>query len=713
MLALTTTALPAWPADWLPVRETALTIAPGSPLDFSGFLPNRPIDANSRLVVGKEGRLAKASSPDKPAPMYCASLAWSPAAGGFPNHADADVYAEQLAMHGYNIARFHFLDASLMEGRARDFDFDPDVLDRVQYLMAALKRNGIYWMVDGLSSWRGAYGGPGDRWDPSEGLKLALYFDDKALAHWKKLQEAVLTRVNPYTGIAPIRDDALAAVIMVNENGIEFDSILNEKPNRPNYSDVLRRPFNTWLRQRYGSTQKLRGAWPDLTANERLENASVRLPDNRYDDSARHRDLQAFFAETEKKSAEKMTKIIRDLGYRGIVSTYNNWATVQTGLSRQGLQAVSMNTYQDWVSGYDPGSKIGNVSSIGDTGKYMRYAAAARWLGRPMIITEYDHLYWSQYRYEAGLMMPAYAALQGWDVLCRHGHGPIVLRYGEPFPHKRAMLPYAIALDPIARAGETLSSLLFRRGDVKTSPATIPFTVRGEADLNEDMQQQEPDALTALALVSRIGLKQAAGQTDPLTINQPRDDADAAKLLAALKAAGKLPATNRTDPATGLFQSDTGELLLDRKRLQLTLSTPRTEAVAFDRLDAPVDLGAVRIDKADPGALFAISAIDGAKSLTESKRMLLIFATDARSTNMRFRDKEQKVIEDFGSLPVLIRKAGLSLAFKDRSARWRVSPVGLDGVVHAPLQNGNGPLRFDLSNDTPSGPTTFFLLETD
>lgn len=712
MLALAISAPAAWPADWLPVREISLTIQPGSPLDFSGLLPNDPIDESGRLVAGADGHMARTGSPDKAARMLCASLGWSPASGGFPDHADADVYAKQLAMRGYNIARFHFVDGSLMFGRQKDFDFDPDILDRIHYLMAALKKNGIYWMVDGLTSWRGGYGGYDDRWSPSEGLKLEVNYQDKAFEHWKRLVTDFFTRVNPYTGIAPIRDDALGMVILVNENSMEFETVVHDKEGRP-YPDSLRRPFNAWLRERYGSTQALRAAWPDLRANERLENASVRLPVERYADSPRLRDLQAFFVETERAAVRRMTKVLRDLGYRGLISDYNNWPTVQTGLTRESLEAVTMNTYQDGVLSYDPGSRIGNESSIADAGAYMRVAAATRWLGKPFGLTEYDHLFWNRYRYEAGLMMPAYAALQGWDMLCRHGHGPIALQYGEPFPHKRSMLPYAIALDPVARAGETLAALLFRRGDVEASANTVPFMVRGEEDLTDDMQAAEPDALTVLSLVSRIGLKQSGGLREPLAVNQPRDETDTAKLLASLKEAGLLPENNRTDPARGIFQSDTGELLLDKENRRLTLSTPHTEAAAFATLESPVDLGTVRIEKAETGALFAVSALDGAASLAMSRRMLLIFATDAHNTNMRFRDRDEKVIEDFGTLPVLIRKGGLSVEFKNRTGHWRLSPVGLDGVVHPPLRSGNGPLRFDLSNDTPSGPTTFFLLETD
>lgn len=145
--------------QWVPVRDVSLEVQPGSPLDFSAFLPNGVIDADHRLVAAEGGRLAYAASPEKPLRMLCASLAWSPASGGFPDHATAERYARQLALHGYNIARLHFADASLMFGRQKDFDFDPETLDRIHYLLAALKRNGIYWIFDGLSSPRGAYGG--------------------------------------------------------------------------------------------------------------------------------------------------------------------------------------------------------------------------------------------------------------------------------------------------------------------------------------------------------------------------------------------------------------------------------------------------------------------------------------------------------------------------------------------------------------------------
>lgn len=702
--------------EWLPVREVSLEIRPGSPLDFSGFLPNRPIGqkgaaASQRITVRPDGRLAFADAPGEPARLFCASLAWSPASGGFPDHAGADRYARQLALHGYNIARLTFIDASLMIGRQKDFDFDPETLDRIHYLLAALKRNGIHWIIDGMTSWHGAYGGRDERWDPAGNLKLALYLDDAAFAHWKALVEKFLARVNPYTGTAPIHDEALALVILVNENSAEFESVVHDRRGKPPYDPMFAAPFNRWLAQRYASSAELAKAWGGLGWSEKLEDGSIRLPPDRYADSPRLRDLQAFFVELETASVAKMSAALRALGYKGIISTYNNWPTVQTALSRRGLEAVTMNTYHDWASGYAPGSKLTQQSSLGDAANSVRMAAATRWLGKPFIVSEYDHLFWNRYRYEGGLVFPAYAALQGWDALCRHAHGPIALAYGEPYPHKRAMLPYAIALDPIARAGETLSALLFRRGDVATSRLTIPFAVRGEADLGPDMQAREPERLTELALLGRIGLQDADSIGERIAVRQPRDANRPDAIVEKLKADGLLPTGNLTQLSAGLFQSDTGEILLNRRDRQMRLTTPATEALAFSAASLPATLKTLTVEGADGDALVALASLDAPASLANGSRFLLIYATDARNTGMIFRDREQRVIEDFGRLPVLIRKGHVDLRIGRSARQWRLSPVGLDGTVKPAAASGTGPVAFRLGNDLPTGPTTYFLLE--
>ncbi|MET0257139.1 MAG: glycoside hydrolase [Methylobacterium sp.] len=693
--------------DWIPVREVGLEVAAGSPLDVSAILPNRPIDGDHRIVTGAAGRLVYADRPDDPARLMCASLAWSPASGGFPDHADADRYALQLKRHGYDIARFHFVDAALMSGRARDFDFDPETADRIHYLMAALKRNGISWIADGLSSWRGAEGGHDDRWEPTTDLKLAILTDEAAFAHWRRLVERTLAAVNPYTGLAPLGDPALVLVVPVNEGGIEFDSILRERKGTPHYSERLRPGFNAWLNARYGTAEALARAWGSVPSGGRLADGTLAIPQNRYEASVRMRDFQAYLVGVETRGAARMASVLRELGYRGAIAPFNNWPTLQTALSRAGQDAVALNTYQDWVGGYAPGSAIGQLSGLADGAAYMRAIAAGRWLGRPFVVTEYDHLFWSRARYEAGLVVPAYAALQGWDAICRHAHGPIVLAYGEPFPHKRGMLPYAIALDPVARAGETLAALLFRRGDVATARNVVPFAVRGEADLTPSAQARESDVVTRLALVSAIGL--GGSGAEAVAIGQPRAEPAAREALAGLHRLGRLAPGQGVDAAGTTYTSDTGEIRLDTRLQRMTVRTARTEAIAFKDLAGTVTLGALTVGRGEGAALFSVSALDD-RPVATSRRLLAVFATDARNTDMRFRDAAERVIEDFGHLPVLIRRGALDLALPG-TGPWRVSPVGLDGTVRAPVAAGDGAVALRLSNDAPGGPTTYFLIE--
>lgn len=692
--------------DWPAVRETGLEIAPGSPLDLSTVLPNGDIGAERHLMIS-QGRFAFSSDPQTPVPLLCASLAWSPASGGFPDHDQADRYATQLARHGYNIARFHFVEAALMFERSADFDYDPETLDRFHYLLAALKREGISWIMDGLTSARGGLGEYDDRWDGVGRLKEDALLSPEGLRHWQRLQDDILGTPNPYTGLAPIADPALALIVLVNEGGLEFDGIVGEGQGEPSYSEAVRQGFNAFLLNQYGSSAALSAAWGGLGWGESLEAGTIRLPTNRWRPDPRFADLGAYFVAVERAGTAAMSASLRAMGYKGAISNFNNWPTFQAGLSRAPLEAITMNTYFDWVSGYAPGTTIEQESSIGRELDYLRMAGAARYLGRPFIVTEYDHLFWNRFRYEVGLAAPAYAALQGWDGLCRHGHGPIVLRYGEEVAHKRQMLPYAIALDPVARAGETLSALLFRRGDVAPASAEIALPLDAAA-LGPDINAREAEPVTALSIFGAIGIGEDAGPGG-VTLPQARVEMGFSDLLDPLMRAGLVSDTQRSLAAEGIYRSGTGEITIVPARELMLVETSQTVGATFTGFSDPLELGPLRLSDPTGPALIALSALDSAP-LEHSKRILVIFATDAHNTGMGFADAGQRTIDDFGTLPVRIRPAGISLDLAG-TGPWTIAPVGLDGVVHPVLGRGEGRLEWRLDNVPPSGPTTYFVIE--
>src|SRR5262245_57256210 len=71
--------------EWVEVRDVSLEIAEGSALDFSDLSPQETAGDRGRVVVGPSGQFAFASEPGRPQRFLCASLAWSPASGSFPD----------------------------------------------------------------------------------------------------------------------------------------------------------------------------------------------------------------------------------------------------------------------------------------------------------------------------------------------------------------------------------------------------------------------------------------------------------------------------------------------------------------------------------------------------------------------------------------------------------------------------------------------------
>lgn len=372
------------------------------------------------------------------------------------------------------------------------------------------------------------------------------------------------------------------------------------------------------------------------------------------------------------------------------------------------------NTYHDWIGTLSPGTEIKHTSSIADAASYVSEIAVGRWLGRPFLVTEYEHLFWNRYRYEAGLVFPAYAALQGWDGICRHGQGPLTLAFDEAAPFRQRIVPYTFAVDPVARAGETLASLLFRRGDIETADFNLPFMMQGEASLGESLEFRESARLKPLALVGGIGLatKELAwpqGLQKKVAVDYRNVSLD--NVLQRLKTAGLLADDNATNPSQGLFESATGQIRLDRNKLRMQVVTPKTEAIAFAELKDRLTLRELSLGNAEERGLFAVSAIDE-KPLKDSEKLLIIFASDARNTDMRFRDKAEKIIEDWGRLPVTLLRNRVDVTLAGNTVSWTLSPVGLDGKIHDKIAVGSGPIAFRLDNGAgKAGPTTFFLLE--
>lgn len=740
---------------WVPIKDVSMEIEPGSILDFSSLLP-LVSPTQERLTLNEQGQWIKPSQPNQPLRFLIGSLGFGVNLGGMPDHAMIDRYVKQYRLRGYQMVRLDFLESILMEGRQQDFDYNPEQLDRFYYLVYALKQNGMYLILNGLSNGNGGYGNIHERWISKKHLHAGIYFDTKKQDHWKKLIQNMYGQVNPYTKQTILQDPVLAGVILVNEGNLVF-------LNRQGVDSTLKPYFSNWINQKYGGQAQLKQAWgPELNADESISNGNIAFPKPDAWTSKRMTDTQAFFYETEKKTVAWMTSYMRTLGYQGLVTSYNLWHAPAAHASRGQLPWVDMHNYFAHPEYLSNGKMRVNQDSMLATGaNYIRELAIARHWGKPFTVTEHGQVFWNPYRRENSLALPAYAALQGWSGICQHS-GAVDLSYAPTLGRKQIIHPFAVGTDPIARVTETLSALLFLRGDV--SPAKHTINIR--FDPKDAFEQSAhlgsmPAAVTKLSLITRIGLDWQEGVTTPESSKQDAQmmlngsaiqvhkptlvndsvsttsiagkldswmeqyasnlvyparkipqlaDARFSAYIETLKQNSWLTPHNLTEPDKQIYQSDTNELLLEALKKKMTVITPNTEAVVFAQPE-PQTLNQLSVLSAQQGALVAVSAMDK-QPLANSKRMLLVLATDARNSEMQFTDSTASTLRDLGKPPVLLQANKVKVALKTPHANaLKLYALNLQGQrMHAiNLKQTANSITFELDiQQLKHGPTTYF-----
>lgn len=718
---------------WQSVRDESLVIKEGNPLDFSKWVLPGPAGKYGRVIASK-GKLRFEDASVTPN-FTCASLAWSRSTGGFPNHNDADAYAIQLKRHGYNLVRFHFVETLLMSGRDHDFDFDPQQLDNWLYFLYALKREGIYWVMDGMTSPNGAFGGiyP-HRYIKKYDLKTDIYLDAKAQEHWRELISRVFTIKNPYTKVRIIDDPALIGVVLVNEGGINYLANSSSNTSRK-WPTVWQIPFNVWLQEKYKNTADLKKAWrTELNSGELLLQQNILLPKTLREHSLRMADFQQFIAHLEISTYVWMSDYIRSLGFKGLLTQYDNMALLGADVSRATLPWIDMHSYHDAEgAAFLPGAKLKQTSAISDMGSYLRDLAASRQKDKPFSVTEYGQPFWNRYRFEAGPMAAAMASLQDWDFICVHAHGVIDLSLKQDVPFKRAIQPYAIGIDPTARASETLATLMRLRGDIRPAPHEVNLDFTGASLYDGSGINEASDDLTALSWLTKVNKKvtpaddllqsNQAIRIEPLKISSFFGVFNKIKFIQweqlnkniqKLQNLKIISNKNNTDLLQGVLHSETGEVTLDKKRLLFKINTNKTEAVSSALTNWHENINILSVKNMDVEGLVAISSLDN-HGLNQSKRILIIRATDSQNTGMKFADKNRQELVVLGKMPPQIKMGKAELFLKlDVNKNYSLHSLHLNGDYNKPLnfvKNKNG-LTIVLNDFySKSDPTTFYVLE--
>ncbi len=725
--------------DWRAVDMSRTEVAAGTPLDMSRLVET-PAGKYGRVVIGREGHLAFEKRPDLRIRFFGCSISPESLLGRTcKSKEDIRRWCDCVRRQGYNLVRPHFLDHYLTGASATDLAFDPEAVDRFDFLVACLKENGIYLYIDAMTSWRGYNAGPG--WSATAkqaDYKSRIFYEPAVRDHWRRGVKALLTHTNPYTQTRLADDPAVAVLLYFNEQNVNFYSGMP-----PGFTE----PWRAWLRAKYTTDDALRRAWADGSGRPLLPEgaslANVALFDKQtlWMDDPRNRDAGLFVRDSHAELYDWFTAQTRQIGYAGLVTHYDwlNHLGVQALRSR--VPVISMHGYHAHPSAFvTQGSTVSQESAVATAGRFLNGMLTTRYNGRPLLLTEYGHVFWNRYRYEEGLMVGAYAALQDTDGLMVHANPVILGRDASPIK------PFSAGHDPVARASQVVTGYAWFRRDVAASTNLVEVTLRS-ADIFDAASHAR--ALSAdqakLTLLTGIGLAcpDKPGPVPALPLSRKPDVLlpvfgtseiraaaqfsevvegaspanDLAGAVTALRQAGLLATANRTSPTNGLFESDTGQTLLDAPHKRLQVIAPHLAGVCLDpaALSSPCKLGPLTVEATSVPASVTAIALDG-RPLAASRRILLVYATDALNEGMRFTSTDRTTLDALGTTRVLLRTGVLKLVLATPHARaLKLWSLGLDGRRTEQLQATPTDAALSLTLDTRrlTTATPFFELSAD
>ena len=706
--------------DWKAVDLTKLQVKSGTALDLSALAgARRPAGTFGRLIANPNGRLAYEQAPATPVRLFGFN-AWGAYGVATWSNDQIKAFAEATARQGYNVMRIQAVDSILSmnrdgyygleaELRERTISFNPAALDKLDYLLACLKENGVYFNLD-LMSWGTGYTRL-HGWLPlgAAGFKTQLLIHPAFRGHWEAAVRQLMNHRNPYTGLCLKDEPALACVEPYNEQEIFLFEKDTMKALTPAYRQYLKDKYRTEaaLRQAWGQGDAAFDRVPDIT-EELLRQGDAMAAD-----------AGAFLIKTMSDVTDWYVATLRNCGYPGLIT---QWDMIMRTLElpvRAKMPAIAQHSYFAHP-GWSPTKNLvvkskTNIGALKDNdisvsqgsslnSSYMRAAAVVRFLDRPFMMTEYSHSAFNRYRHERGLYFGAYAALQGWDAL--HCHGlPIMIPEQEGRPFCYVENPQ----DPISRASEVVTALAWLRGDVREAPHTVQLNLSDKALFPKYFLSAIGDDYAKLAMLSRIGI--VYPEITPLApVGQARADLEFTPeefsrlgvtawyvsassndgkifpaLLQRLREKRLLPRANQTDFARRIFQSETGEITLNGKEETMTVVTPRLEG-AILKQDRPVKLGCLEIVSCTRPASVVVASLDRGQPLADAKRLLLVLATNALNTGMTFENAAMFLMVDVGKTPVLMETARLALTLNStQCGQPTVYALNLDGTRAEPV----------------------------
>ena len=413
----------------------------------------------------------------------------------FPEHDVADRLAARFARLGINCVRLHFMDTwykNFMDRRRQcilDDDsktqrkLSPAQLDKLDYLIAAFKKRGIYVNMN-LHVGRTLDARDGVPAGSPWANKTVGQFYPRCVELQKEYVRDLLTHVNKYTGNAYTDEPAVAMIEISNEDRglVVTRRHMGIKKLAKPFQDELERQWNEWLKKKYCGPlgeRALPGKVRPSYANGKapLLNKFPKAP------AKFRKDFDDFLWDNELAYWKGMRDYIREtLKAKSPVSgtqagSHYSPREIQAQLdyvdahayfhhpSGKGRGWIVKNSTNEWVAGGE--SLVHGLSTL--TNLETKSHAPAK----PFTVSEYSHPYPSPFTGEGQPLACAYGRTMGWDGVFQYSYN----HFPEAFEPEG--LPWCI-FDAIATPSVWVHS-----------PACAAMMVRGDLRADRDRKLGE------------------------------------------------------------------------------------------------------------------------------------------------------------------------------------------------------------------------------
>ena len=608
----------------------------------------------------------------------------------FPTHEYADKVANRLAMAGVNMVRFHQMDGewhrpNIYQPYAGPLltstrKFSEESMERLDYLISALKKRGIYISVD-MKTFR--------KYKSGDGVKFADLMEDTARGYSMydpvmiELQKEACTNFwnhfNPYTGLLYKDDPVFATCNIVNENDLFTDYSGRIRYHRiPYYDDMFRDLFAQWLKEE-GITDYDPYNCPLYSKDEPMVTFRRVLTERFYLTMRQH---------------------LLDLGVKIPISG-TNWLKSDAMVQASAINDFTDHHYYFYDWSWGEFEKTTFHRSITSLPCQMTGMARSKLANKPSFMTEWDIPWPNSYRAEGAPYFAALACLQNISGMTIHtySYGTFTDRIDrigkESCSPTLGGVPYREGVfscwnDPAKFGLFYHSSLMMRRGDVSPAKKMVGLTVDHPA--SRYIEKYQP-------MIERHRVCSVVGDTTG--VDEVHEDT------------WTYPEEN-----PNIIVSDTGELYRDVKKRIGIIDSPRTKIaygflgktgpVQMKRGDLNINLNNMGIDCYTDFAVVALSSLND-DPIEKSNHMLLSTIGRARNTGAQF-DGEKLI--DFGHAPIVSEVIDAKIRIRTDHQDLRVWAINNDGYYQGWVQStwNDGWLEFHVG---PQYPSNYYLIQAE